>query len=134
MSNAPVLSGAWAFSLSDTHGFPLDLAKLEAHDRGLGLDEPGYEHELRRQRARAKGADIGPEDRGVLKSVRRWTRKGGPVRLDYHPGWRYAATVSTGRGKRWTELHTHTLSQALRIACDYALGHGDWRNQPWREV
>ena len=42
------ISGEEAFKLYDTFGFPLDLTKLVATEKGLTVDEPGFEIEMRR--------------------------------------------------------------------------------------
>ncbi len=44
------LSGAVAFELYATYGFPVDLTQLMAAERGLTVDMPGYEDEMARHR------------------------------------------------------------------------------------
>ena len=51
-----VISGATAFKLYDTYGFPLDLTADVARERGLSVDEAGFEKEMEAQRARARSA------------------------------------------------------------------------------
>ncbi|MBM3296860.1 MAG: alanine--tRNA ligase, partial [Candidatus Aminicenantes bacterium] len=51
-----VLSGPEVFKLYDTLGFPLDLTREMAEERGLSLDEPGFQEELDRQKKRAREA------------------------------------------------------------------------------
>ncbi len=48
------ISGADAFKLYDTFGFPIDLTELMAHERGYTVDIPGFEAALGRQRTRSK--------------------------------------------------------------------------------
>ena len=50
------ISGAAAFKLHDTFGFPVDLTQIMAEERGLSVDHLGFEAALEEQRARAKGA------------------------------------------------------------------------------
>jgi alanyl-tRNA synthetase len=50
------VSGADAFELYDTFGFPLDLTQLIARERGLQVDVAGYELLLDEQRARSRAA------------------------------------------------------------------------------
>jgi alanyl-tRNA synthetase len=56
LKGAPVISGADAFKLYDTYGFPLDLTQLIAAERGQTVDVAGFERELERQRARSQAA------------------------------------------------------------------------------
>jgi len=51
-----VLSGADTFKLYDTYGFPLELTREVALDRGFTLDEEGFAAALARQRERSRGA------------------------------------------------------------------------------
>ena len=53
------ISGADAFRLFDTYGFPLDLTELMARERGLSVDTAGFEAELEGQRQRARAATRG---------------------------------------------------------------------------
>ena len=53
---APQISGAFAFRLYDTYGFPLDLTELMARERGLTVDNEGFEKLMDEQRARARAA------------------------------------------------------------------------------
>ncbi|MDB6170162.1 MAG: alaS [Verrucomicrobia bacterium] len=45
-----------AFELYDTYGFPLDMTQLLARERGLGVDEAGFEKLMQEQRGRARAA------------------------------------------------------------------------------
>jgi alanyl-tRNA synthetase len=49
-----VISGADAFELYDTFGFPLDLTQLMADERGLKVDVKGYEEALAGQKHRSR--------------------------------------------------------------------------------
>ena len=49
-----VISGADAFRLYDTFGFPLDLTRLMAAEVGFDVDEQGFEHSMQEQKARAR--------------------------------------------------------------------------------
>jgi alanyl-tRNA synthetase len=53
-----VLSADDAFRLHDTYGFPIDLTRVMADERGLTVDEPGYDAlmEAARERSRRGGA------------------------------------------------------------------------------
>ncbi len=48
------LSGAEAFQLHDTYGFPIDLTLEMAAEQGLSVDEVGFRRLMSEQRARAK--------------------------------------------------------------------------------
>ncbi len=48
------LSGEVAFKLYDTYGFPLDLTRVICAERGLGVDEPGFEKAMDHQRAESR--------------------------------------------------------------------------------
>jgi alanyl-tRNA synthetase len=50
------LSGDVVFKLYDTYGFPLDLTADIARERGLSLDEAGFEAAMNEQRERARAA------------------------------------------------------------------------------
>ena len=51
-----VFSGADAFKLYDTYGFPLDLTKEMASDEGMTVDEPAFQTLMKEQRERARAA------------------------------------------------------------------------------
>jgi len=50
-----VLSGAVAFDLWETHGFPLDLTRDFAEERGVTVDAEGYQEARERARERSRG-------------------------------------------------------------------------------
>ncbi len=54
-SKTPI-SGAIAFQLYDTFGFPLDMTQLLAAERGLSVDSAGFETEMEKQRNRGRAA------------------------------------------------------------------------------
>jgi alanyl-tRNA synthetase len=53
-----VLSGALAFELSDTYGFPIDLTELMAREKGWAVDIDGFERALQEQKTRSRAASI----------------------------------------------------------------------------
>ncbi|MFQ3169305.1 MAG: alanyl-tRNA synthetase/REP element-mobilizing transposase RayT, partial [Limisphaerales bacterium] len=50
------ISGAFAFKLYDTYGFPLDLTELMAREAGLTVDNAGFDTLMEQQRDRARAA------------------------------------------------------------------------------
>src|SRR5690349_15253431 len=50
------IAGETVFKLYDTYGFPVDLTADIARERGLSLDEAGYEQAMNAQRDRARAA------------------------------------------------------------------------------
>ncbi len=58
-----IISGAAAFELNDTYGFPIDLTKLIASENNLEVDEKGYEAERKKQQERGRAdAALDTED------------------------------------------------------------------------
>jgi alanyl-tRNA synthetase len=59
ISETPVISGSDAFKLHDTYGFPIDLTRIMAEERGMTVDLAGYEKlmEQARELARSGGKD-----------------------------------------------------------------------------
>ncbi|AIZ64015.1 alanyl-tRNA synthetase [Hymenobacter sp. DG25B] len=51
-----VIDGKTAFELSDTFGFPLDLTALIAREKGLSVDEAGFQKALEEQKTRSRNA------------------------------------------------------------------------------
>ncbi|MBQ4517367.1 MAG: alanine--tRNA ligase [Clostridia bacterium] len=63
-----LFSGAQAFKLYDTYGFPIDLTREILAEKGISVDEEGFNAEMEAQRARARAArakmgDVGWDDK-----------------------------------------------------------------------
>ncbi len=59
LANATVgepIKGAAAFELYDTYGFPIDLTRLIAQEKGIQVDEQGFEKEMQQQKNRSRAA------------------------------------------------------------------------------
>jgi alanyl-tRNA synthetase len=54
--NSPVIPGETVFKLYDTYGFPLDLTADVARERGLTIDQAGFDAAMEAQRGRARAA------------------------------------------------------------------------------
>ena len=60
LAGADVLPGEVVFRLWDTHGFPVEMTREIAAERGVGVDMDGFEREMSAQRERARaGARFG---------------------------------------------------------------------------
>ncbi|MEY2738265.1 MAG: Alanine--tRNA ligase [Bacteroidota bacterium] len=61
------VSGAKAFELYDTFGFPIDLTALILREKGYSFNETEFELELQKQKARSRAAsEVSTEDWNVL--------------------------------------------------------------------
>ncbi|HYK82259.1 MAG TPA: alanine--tRNA ligase [Gemmatimonadales bacterium] len=90
LKHAKVISGADAFKLYDTYGFPIDLTQLIAAERGQTVDLAAFERELGKQRTRSHEA----VERG----------KGGPaIRVARTGEWR---TVKPRGHQQWVGYDT----------------------------
>jgi alanyl-tRNA synthetase len=65
-----VISGEDAFRLHDTYGFPLELTRELARERGLGVNEEEFTQLMERQRTRSRGA-ISKDDRRAAEFAKR---------------------------------------------------------------
>ena len=68
-ANEKVLSGFDTFRLYDTYGFPIDLTKEILEEKGLYLDEKGFETEMEKQRQKARDARTGTDTEGWEEKV-----------------------------------------------------------------
>ena len=79
ISKSIQISGEDAFKLHDTYGFPVDLTRIMAEERGFSIDAPEYERlmEEAREKARAGGkegdtslATLPPDALGKLETLK----------------------------------------------------------------
>lgn len=56
LNSGNVLSGEAAFKLYDTYGFPVDLTADITRERGISIDEAGFDEQMNIQRQRARDA------------------------------------------------------------------------------
>lgn len=64
-ANGAVLSGAHAFKLYDTYGFPLELTKVIAHEAGFSVDEKGFATHMAQQQEQSKAKESSPDANSI---------------------------------------------------------------------
>jgi alanyl-tRNA synthetase len=57
-TKSDTVTGEKAFELYDTYGFPIDLTALILSEKGLKLDEKGFDEELQKQKNRSRAASV----------------------------------------------------------------------------
>jgi alanyl-tRNA synthetase len=70
-----IIAGDQVFELYDTFGFPVDLTSLIARERGLSIDESGFEAEMKKQKDRSKAA--------ASKETGDWILVGNDVKTEF---------------------------------------------------
>jgi alanyl-tRNA synthetase len=75
------LSGATVFLLHDTYGFPKDLTREIAEERGVGIDLEGFEAAMadQRQKARSARRTGGDDESGGVEAYRSILEEFGPT-------------------------------------------------------
>jgi alanyl-tRNA synthetase len=68
------ISGADAFKLYDTYGFPVELTTEIARGRGISVDLDGFKQEMEKQRERARKAELFASGRGAALEAASLTR------------------------------------------------------------
>jgi len=91
------LPGDVAFTLSDTYGFPLDLTRLIAEERGVDVDESAYKVALEEQRERGRAAWKGSGEAAVDHLWREIADSHGQTRFEGYPGPQADGTVGQGQ-------------------------------------
>ena len=127
----PTVSGEVAFRLHDTHGFPIELTREIAEERGATVDEAGFDRAMARQREQSKqpgrmSAVTGP---GPLDSYRGILEEHGPTRFVGYTDETATATVIAvlaGAGSDGSEKSgdTATVEIFLDVTPFYAEGGG----------
>ena len=68
-TESKIISGADAFQMYDTYGFPLDLTQLMSRERGLDVDTVGFGEHMSRQRQRGRAGKKAISMMGSLGGV-----------------------------------------------------------------
>ncbi|MFI4915958.1 MAG: alanine--tRNA ligase [Phycisphaerales bacterium JB060] len=64
-TSGKTISGADAFQLYDTYGFPLDLTQMMAEERGLSVDVEGFHKAMAEQREQSRAGAKGSAEAGL---------------------------------------------------------------------
>ncbi len=77
------IPGAVSFKLYDTYGLALDEQEEMAREHGLALDRDGFNHEMERQRERARASWKGAEKGAVVPAYQKLLEQGRTKFLGY---------------------------------------------------
>ena len=108
------ISGADAFQLYDTYGFPIDLTRLMAAEKGIEVDEEGFEAQMAEQQMRSREAN-----KSVFVSQ---THRELPEKHSEFVG--YETLASDSRIVAYQSLQDETLDIYLDITPFYAEAGG----------
>lgn len=96
------LDGATIFKLYDTYGFPVDLTRLMAQEKGFGVDETGFEKQMEEAREKAKAASgskfkASADGAHLVKIAQEVKSKTGPTIFLGYEGTRTDGLTGTGK-------------------------------------
>lgn len=99
---AKTLDGATIFKLYDTFGFPVDLTRLMAQEKGFGVDESGFEKQMDEAREKAKAASgskfkASTDGAHLVKIAQEVKSKSGPSIFLGYEGTRSDGLTGTGK-------------------------------------
>ncbi len=75
------IPGKTVFFLYDTHGFPPDVTRLVASDRGFSIDEAGFEEERKKKAAASSQEFGGSGEQAVRALYHAWREKHGDTKF-----------------------------------------------------
>ena len=90
LQKGATLPGETVFKLYDTYGFPVDLTRVIAEERGFGVDEAGFDAEMEQQRNR--NVEFTTKDQRVEDVHKELEQKLGATKF-----LGYEATTATGK-------------------------------------
>ena len=128
-SGGKSLSGAEAFQLHDTYGFPIDLTLEIAQEQGLEVDQEGFRRLMADQRSRAK-ADAQARKTGHvdLSAYRTVLDAGGPVEFTGYQEVTRESRVRALIGSNGTSVPVASEGDFVELVLDttpfYAEGGG----------
>ncbi len=114
-----VIGGIDAFRLYDTYGFPVDLTRIMAEEKGLAVDMAGFENAMEAQRSRAREAStfVSGSDDGEP-----WTETGVDAEGIGFVG--YSETAVDARLVRWRKGDGGRIELVFDHTPFYALSGG----------
>ncbi len=84
------LNGELVFKLYDTYGFPLDLTRLMANEKGFQIDEADFEKRMSAARAQAKaswkGKSLSSDQAHLVEWSQKQLKKQGPTQFEGYQG------------------------------------------------
>jgi alanyl-tRNA synthetase len=90
-----VLSGSSVFKLYDTFGFPPDLTRVIASERGIGIDDDGFAREMVAQQERSRGSAVG--EAAIAPVYKQLRDRLGPVRFVGYPDEKEPLSAREGK-------------------------------------
>ena len=109
-----IIPGDKVFQLYDTFGFPADLTEVIASERGLGIDAPGFDREMKaaQERSEFKG-----QEEAVLDIYKQLAQEVGPTEFTGYEGvtGKGKVRVLVENGKRTAVAKTHA---DVALVCD----------------
>ncbi|MGH9185251.1 MAG: alanine--tRNA ligase, partial [Acidimicrobiales bacterium] len=99
-SHPSEVPGDVAFKLHDTYGFPLEVTQEIAAERGVGVDQPGFDRLMAEQRRRAKDAGTKGDLYGHLDSFQDVLDRFGPTEFVGREEFETKATIVAVVGAR----------------------------------
>jgi len=114
------ISGVDAFNLYQTYGFPIEMVKEVAEEKGLKVDEKGFEIEMEKHQKLSRTASAGMFKGGLADTLgEHVVQKGSNITVErLRFDFSHSGKMSEEQIKEVEKIVNETIQKDLPISCD----------------
>jgi alanyl-tRNA synthetase len=124
LKKGATVPGEVVFKLYDTYGFPADLTRVIAEERGFSVDEAGFEREMDKQRARSEEF-VGSGEKAVADVYKQLRERLGTTRFVGYETTKHEGKILALLDPGGRSVDQATAGQPVQIITDVTPFYGE---------